>query len=163
MAGKPRTSILNRKREARRRLRCCRPAWLRGTKLQLYAQTLIRKLLFAVNKTATRVLVGALPLISPSELVTSEDQKLAARAFERKRQLAAASRNAEKSEIQPRPDVQIDAEILEYIKDILILIYHGVGTCAMGAAGEANAAADSRARVRDVTGLRVVSGEWRVY
>lgn len=59
-------------------------------------------------------------------------------------------------EIVPGPTVQSDADILTYIHNVSLLLYHAGATCAMGKQGDANAVVDSQARVFGVQGLRVV-------
>lgn len=59
-----------------------------------------------------------------------------------------------KAEIVPGADVQSDAELVEDIRARAETIYHPVGTCRMGQ--DAASVVDPQARVRGVTGLRVV-------
>ncbi|KAL9101418.1 MAG: hypothetical protein Q9163_003329 [Psora crenata] len=59
-------------------------------------------------------------------------------------------------EIAPGPSVQTDADILTYIKNVTIPLYHAAGTCAMGQKKDPTAVVDSHARVFGVEGLRVV-------
>ena len=49
-----------------------------------------------------------------------------------------------------------DAEWLAYAKDSGSTIYHPVGTCRMGAAGDPGAVVDSQGRVHGLAGLRVI-------
>ena len=57
-------------------------------------------------------------------------------------------------EMNPGPDFDSDAMLLEYARASGSTIYHPVGTCQMGAGPMA--VVDSQLRVRGVTGLRVV-------
>lgn len=57
------------------------------------------------------------------------------------------------SELLPGPSVVTDDEITRYVKEIVELIYHPVGTCAMG--GD-EAVVDTELQVRGVKNLRVV-------
>ncbi len=59
-------------------------------------------------------------------------------------------------EMMPGPDAPGDAELLAYAQQAGTTIYHPVGTCAMGRAGDPNAVVDHELRVRGVEGLRVV-------
>ena len=56
-------------------------------------------------------------------------------------------------EIYPGPDYQTDAEVEEYIRQVAELLYHPVGTCAMGPQG--SAVVDPELRVNGIEGLRV--------
>ncbi len=49
-----------------------------------------------------------------------------------------------------------DAGLLDYARQSGSTIYHPVGTCSMGAAGDANAVVDPAGRVRGIAGLRVI-------
>ena len=57
-------------------------------------------------------------------------------------------------EIFPGPGYATDAELEEYVRQVAELLYHPVGTCAMGAPGER--VVDPELRVNGVDGLRVV-------
>jgi choline dehydrogenase len=56
----------------------------------------------------------------------------------------------------PGPAVQTDAEIDAWIRRTSETIYHPVGTCRMGVAGDAMAVVDGDCRVLGLEGLRVV-------
>lgn len=85
------------------------------------------------------------------------DAQVAVAAFKRMRQAWRSISNITSGpEVLPGPTVQSDAEILNYIRNVSIPLYHAGATCAMGKAGDANAVVDSRARVFGVEGLRVV-------
>lgn len=56
-------------------------------------------------------------------------------------------------EIYPGPDITTDAEVEGYVREVAELLYHPVGTCAMGAPG--SAVVDPELRVNGITGLRV--------
>lgn len=49
-----------------------------------------------------------------------------------------------------------DATLMDHIRDRADTIYHPVGTCRMGAAGDEMAVVDPQCRVRGIDGLRVV-------
>ena len=85
------------------------------------------------------------------------DAQVAVAALKRMRQAWRSISNITSGpEVLPGPTVQSDAEILNYIRNVSIPLYHAGATCAMGKAGDANAVVDSRARVFGVEGLRVV-------
>jgi choline dehydrogenase len=58
------------------------------------------------------------------------------------------------AERQPSPVPQTDADWVSYARAKLLLAYHPVGTCRMGA--DETAVVDSELRIRGVEGLRVV-------
>jgi len=60
------------------------------------------------------------------------------------------------AELSPGADAQSDEEILQKCKDRLGLVYHPVGTCAMG--HDEMAVVDDRLKVRGLEALRVVDG-----
>lgn len=60
------------------------------------------------------------------------------------------------TEYAPGASVRTDAEIDAWIRATAETIYHPVGTCKMGAAGDTMAVVDDQLRVRGLGGLRVV-------
>ena len=85
------------------------------------------------------------------------DAQVAVAAFKRMRQAWNSIKNITAgSELVPGPTVRSDAEILNYIRNVTIPLYHAGATCAMGKKGDVNAVVDSQARVFGVQGLRVV-------
>ncbi len=54
------------------------------------------------------------------------------------------------------PHVRSDAELLQYVRNSVVTLYHPVGTCSMGGETRWNTVVDPELRVRGVTGLRVV-------
>ncbi|NIM28306.1 MAG: choline dehydrogenase [Gammaproteobacteria bacterium] len=60
------------------------------------------------------------------------------------------------AEVSPGPDVQSDAEIIDYIRENAQTAYHPVGTCKMGT--DAMAVVDAELRVHGIEGLRVADG-----
>ncbi len=60
------------------------------------------------------------------------------------------------AEFAPGPAVQTDAEIDAWIRRSAETIYHPVGTCRMGPAGDPMAVVDGDCRVQGLSGLRVV-------
>lgn len=59
-------------------------------------------------------------------------------------------------EFKPGPHYRTEEELAEAAGLIGTTIFHPVGTCRMGAAGDSLAVVDSRLRVKGVAGLRVV-------
>ncbi|PTU21756.1 hypothetical protein P175DRAFT_0435924 [Aspergillus ochraceoroseus IBT 24754] len=95
------------------------------------------------------------PIISPNWLLDEGDQEQAIAALQRIREIAFNSTIVEE-EYLPGSNVTTRAEILEWLKDNMSLIYHATSSCKMGVSNDTTAVVDSRARVRGVTGLRVV-------
>jgi choline dehydrogenase len=62
------------------------------------------------------------------------------------------------SEHEPGAASTSDAEILEWVRRRAGSIFHPVGTCAMGPAGDPQAVVDARLRVHGLQALRVVDG-----
>ncbi|MDO9246721.1 MAG: GMC oxidoreductase, partial [Phenylobacterium sp.] len=60
------------------------------------------------------------------------------------------------TELFPGEQVQTDAQIDAWIKEVAETIYHPVGTCRMGAADDEMAEVDGELKVRGVAGLRVI-------
>jgi choline dehydrogenase-like flavoprotein len=61
-------------------------------------------------------------------------------------------------EVAPGPDVTTDEALSEYGRRAAHTVYHPLGTCRMGAAGDPGAVVDPQLRVRGIEGLRVVDG-----
>ena len=58
-------------------------------------------------------------------------------------------------EVRPGVQYQSDDELARLAGDIGTTIFHPVGTCRMGRAGEAGAVVDARLRVQGLAGLRI--------
>lgn len=100
-----------------------------------------------------------LPTINPNWLDDEADQEVAIAMFKRMRE-AFQSKAMEPviigEEYNPGPEVKTDAQILEFIKDNVMTLWHAACTCKMGTEDDEMAVVDSRARVFGVDGLRVV-------
>ncbi|KAL4737160.1 hypothetical protein BDV11DRAFT_206994 [Aspergillus similis] len=99
------------------------------------------------------------PIINPNWLDTESDQQLAVAAFKRLRQAFASEEMRPVvvgEEYCPGPQVQSDEEILDWIRNNLMTLWHPSCTCKMGTADDRMAVVDSRARVFGVNRLRVV-------
>jgi choline dehydrogenase len=99
------------------------------------------------------------PAIAPNYLSTEEDRRIAADAIRLTRRIvlgAAAMKKYEPEEYTPGPAFQTQEELVRAAGNIGTTIFHPVGTCRMGRAGEAAAVVDPRFRVRGVERLRVI-------
>lgn len=85
------------------------------------------------------------------------DAQVAVAALKRIRQAFSTVTNITAGpELAPGPPVQTDQEILTYIRNSTITLYHAGATCAMGKIGDTQAVVDAHARVFGVRNLRVV-------
>ncbi|KAL8808636.1 MAG: hypothetical protein Q9200_004165 [Gallowayella weberi] len=98
------------------------------------------------------------PVINPNWLTDPADAEVAVAAFKRLRDIWQNMNGTTiGSEFYPgTATVRTDAQILAYVRNALIQIWHASATCKMGRAGDRNAVVDSRGRVFGVQGLRVV-------
>ena len=97
------------------------------------------------------------PLIQANYLSTDEDRQVAADSLRLTRRIAAqpALARYQPKEVRPGVQFQSDEELARLAGDIGTTIFHPVGTCRMGAAGDAGAVVDSALRVHGVAGLRI--------
>lgn len=111
------------------------------------------------NVTITSNDTSDLPTINPNWLATETDQQVAIAMF---RRIRAAFQSKEMApiiigdEYYPGNKVQTDEEILEFIKNNIMTLWHPAGTCKMGTEGDSTAVIDSKAQVFGVARLRVV-------
>jgi choline dehydrogenase len=98
------------------------------------------------------------PAIFANYLSAEEDRRAIREGLKIVRKVAAQPALAPyvKSELAPGADVQSDADIDAWIRRTAETIYHPVGTCRMGAAGDAMAVVDAECRVMGLSGLRVI-------
>ena len=96
------------------------------------------------------------PLINPQYLTRDEDLDRMVRGFRRVRQLFAhdAFTSIRLKELHTQ-GVSDDADIAGWIRKRADTLYHPVGTCQMGAAGEAMTVVGPDLKVNGVEGLRV--------
>jgi choline dehydrogenase len=97
----------------------------------------------------------ARPRIQPNYLSAVSDQQVLGAGIRLTRQIFAAPALARHSTMEtlPGPDVQTDAQLLDYMRNYGNTLYHPVGTCRMGEGP--GAVVDSRLRVHGIAGLRV--------
>jgi choline dehydrogenase len=98
------------------------------------------------------------PAIRANSLATEEDRRALREGVKITRALAdqASLKAIRGAELFPGPGVQSDADIDAWIRRGAETIYHPVGTCRMGAAGDAMAVVDDKLKVIGIEGLRVV-------
>ncbi|MDO9437239.1 GMC family oxidoreductase [Hydrogenophaga sp.] len=99
----------------------------------------------------------ASPTIHYNFLSTEKDCRTAVMAVRRAREIVAAEPLAQaiEKELLPGPQVQEDAQILEYCRHFGNTTYHPVGTCKMGPATDPMAVVDPQLRVYGMSGLRI--------
>lgn len=100
-----------------------------------------------------------LPIINPNWLDNTADQEVAIAMFKRMRQAFQSEAMASVvigKEYYPGEEVQSNADILEFIKNNVMPLWHAACTCKMGSSDDEMAVVDSQARVYGVQGLRVV-------
>ena len=98
------------------------------------------------------------PAIFANYLATEEDRRALRQGVKIAREVASqpALSRYRSAENTPGNDVQTDAEIDAWIARTGETIYHPVGTCRMGAAGDPMAVVDDQLRVQGIAGLRVI-------
>jgi choline dehydrogenase len=98
------------------------------------------------------------PAIFANYLATEEDRRALREGFKMVREVAdqKALLAIRGEEVEPGLQVQTDAEIDAFIAKNAETIYHPVGTCRMGAAGDPMAVVDAELKVQGLAGLRVV-------
>jgi choline dehydrogenase len=98
------------------------------------------------------------PAIFANYLAAEEDRRVIRAGFDIVRALAAQPSLAAiaRREIAPGPEVRDEAAIEAWIRRSAETIYHPVGTCRMGPAGDPMAVVDEALNVAGLAGLRVV-------
>ncbi|CAG7928235.1 unnamed protein product [Penicillium olsonii] len=100
-----------------------------------------------------------LPIINPDWLEEKADQEVTIAMFKRIRE-AFQSKAMEPvvigDEYNPGLQVKTDEQILEFIKNNVMTLWHAACTCKMGTKDDKMAVVDSQAKVYGVDGLRVV-------
>ncbi|MDQ1816924.1 GMC family oxidoreductase N-terminal domain-containing protein [Massilia sp. CCM 9210] len=100
----------------------------------------------------------AAPKITPNYLSTEQDRKTAAAALTLTRKIVAAPALARYAPEEFKPGIafRTEEELADAAGQIGTTIFHPVGTCKMGRAGDPMAVVDSQLRVNGVQKLRVV-------
>jgi choline dehydrogenase len=98
------------------------------------------------------------PAIFANYLATDEDRRALREGFKMVREVAGqeALVAIRGEEVEPGVQVQTDEEIDAFIRKNAETIYHPVGTCRMGAAGDSMAVVDAELKVQGLVGLRVI-------
>ena len=98
------------------------------------------------------------PTIFPNYLAAEEDRRALREGVKIVRDVAAQSAltSLHAGEYAPGAAVSTDEEIDAWIRREAETIYHPVGTCKMGAEGDASAVVDGELKVRGIAGLRVI-------
>ena len=98
------------------------------------------------------------PTIEPRYLDDPLDRRVIVAGIRMLRDIYAqpAFRNLYDVEMLPGPDAKSDADLLAFARKGGGTVFHCVGTCRMGAAGDRMAVVDEKLRVRGVEALRVV-------
>lgn len=101
---------------------------------------------------------GAHPAIRPNYLSDPLDRATIVEGLKIGRAMAAAPALAGliDHELTPGPAATSDEDLFAHARDTGSTIYHPVGTCAMGPAGQPGAVVDPRLRVHGIAGLRVI-------
>jgi choline dehydrogenase len=108
------------------------------------------------NITITSTDTNTLPVINPNWLTHPADVEVALAAFKRTRAVWENVAVRYGDEYLPGKNVTTDAQILQFIRESAVQVWHASTTCAMGRAGDASAVVDAKARVFGVQRLRVV-------
>ena len=97
------------------------------------------------------------PRIQARYLSTAQDRQVAADSLRLTRRIAAmpALARYRPREVKPGVQYQSDEDLARLAGDIGTTIFHPVGTCRMGRAGEPGAVVDARLRVQGLAGLRI--------
>jgi choline dehydrogenase len=97
------------------------------------------------------------PRIQARYLSTAADRQVAADSLRLTRRIAAMPALAKyrPREVKPGVQFQSDEDLARLAGDIGTTIFHPVGTCKMGPAGDPAAVVDARLRVHGVAGLRI--------
>ena len=99
------------------------------------------------------------PLIDPRWLTAAPDKELAVQAIRRQREIwkyLTKQGLVLGDEILPGANVTTDAEILDYIGQSLIEVYHAASTCKMGPSSDKTAVVNTKGQVYGTKQLRVV-------
>ena len=95
------------------------------------------------------------PAIHPNYLATETDRRTIVEGVRMARNIADFEpvKSMISEEYRPGPEAQSDDEILEWVRNSAVTIFHPTGTCKMGQGDDA--VVDERLKVRNIGGLRV--------
>ncbi|KAI4225160.1 MAG: hypothetical protein LQ349_007111 [Xanthoria aureola] len=98
------------------------------------------------------------PIINPNWLTDPTDIELAVLAFKRVREIWGYMNGTTIGEeyFPGTAEVATDEEILDFIRESLVQVWHAAGTCKMGRREDPMAVLDGKGKVYKVQGLRVV-------
>ncbi|MBZ5522562.1 MAG: choline dehydrogenase [Acidobacteriia bacterium] len=98
------------------------------------------------------------PAITANYLADARDMKVLVEGIKLARRIAQAPAFSKYrgDERLPGKNIQTDDDLRAYVRQNVQTLYHPVGTCKMGPAGDPMAVVDSELRVRGVDNLRVV-------
>jgi choline dehydrogenase len=98
------------------------------------------------------------PAIDPGYLSDERDSRALAAGLKMTREFVTARPMADicSGELAPGPHIRSDADLLQYVRNAVVTLYHPVGTCSMGGESRWNSVVDPELKVRGVHGLRVV-------
>ena len=111
------------------------------------------------NVTISSNSMADAPVVNPNWLTDPTDVELAILGLRRQREIwryLASQGLTDGIEALPGLSVTSDKDILTYIQESAITIYHAAATCKMGASNDTMAVLDSQAQVYGVQNLRVV-------
>jgi choline dehydrogenase len=100
----------------------------------------------------------AAPIIRPNFLAERTDQEVLIAGMKIARQIvdSPAMDKYRDFEMNPGPEVQTDADWLNFARNNGATTYHPIGTCKMGIDSDPMAVVDDQLRVRGIGGLRVI-------
>ena len=99
------------------------------------------------------------PAITLNYLSTAEDQEIAVKSLRITRRIVTETQAMKKyapEEFLPGPVFETDVELLNAAGNVGTTIFHPIGTCKMGRAGDATAVVDTNLKVRGIDRLRVI-------
>lgn len=98
------------------------------------------------------------PIINPNWLTDPTDTELAVLAFKRVREIWGYMNGTTIGDeyFPGTAEVKTDEEILDFIRESLVQVWHAAGTCKMGRREDPMAVLDGKGKVYKVQGLRIV-------
>jgi len=97
----------------------------------------------------------AAPIVDPQLMSHPDDVAMMLRGLKLARRVAHAASFAKyrATEVQPGPDIEADAALVEYLRRAASTVHHPCGSCRMGP--DAGAVVDAQLRVHGIEALRV--------